>query len=449
MKPFEDTAHFAKIKRNIADLKKQIKRSARTMSQIAKGLSFLSQQSFINTLVDVVENRWDVDALDHLSYYGQLDKLHLNPIDFEVLLEDVLGGWLEERGGGWESPWEDDPDEAYDEAADELYRFEVAFDKAVAKAEKATKKPPKGAEDPRAALGMFAFANDRVDSGEVPPEPDTKVEKQLAKALDMHFDDNQRLGVKFSNMIKGYLKRNMYKDVLKKPPKGSVLYRGMGVSADWLAKFLKRETFPERGEVSGNFTFRPKTGAGSASWSDDPRIANDFSTGKDDVSVILHAKASSNPDSFVMGSGGLYKLVFAEHYSHEDEVIGLGAINVSKVAWEVESLATWRVELPKSQLSELIRTLNEKTIDRSFDTPYGLGMSNVTHVMWTAIAEAEKKRLFHKNQKKGKKMYWSFGELPEKLQREINARSMSFAWDQLEKLATKQQHRVSKKGKKK
>jgi len=212
--------------------------------------------------------------------------------------------------------------------------------RSVARIQKQIDKHPY-AEKPNSPLGRFAFATDRVDPKEVPFEINTPLEDQLLKALRAHFDLNKNMSDEQADVFKSMLKKGKYKDVIHEPSSDK-LYRGMSVSKAWLKKLLKTPSIKRNGTLEKRFLFRPKHGSAS-SWTNSSKVAWNFtsnsylSSGKEgQVSVVLVAKVSDNPNKFVEGPNGLYKLAVAYDVKSEQESIGFGTIKVSEIQWRLD-----------------------------------------------------------------------------------------------------------------
>jgi hypothetical protein len=193
----------------------------------------------------------------------------------------------------------------------------------------------KKAEAPSTApLGQIAFAPARDG---VPFEPNTKVEQDLYDALVQHFRGGHFLNSKQAELMRKILAKGLYSNVIHEPAVEFV-YRGMSVPKVWLAKALKvkPENLPRKGVMEKSFTFTPKQGE-SSSWTTSKSTASNFA---DDVSrdrpfsVIIYAEIDRNPNRFVAGPGGLYKIKGPSNYSDEKEAVALGNIKVSKITWE-------------------------------------------------------------------------------------------------------------------
>lgn len=206
-------------------------------------------------------------------------------------------------------------------------------------------------------FGKWAWPSARFDDekDKVLEEPDTPEEADALKGLRGHVINNRPMPDEAAASLEDALASGEYTDVIKEPSYDE-LYRGMSVPLSWLRTALKIEgdasvKLPRRGEEEGSFTFSPRTGA-SSSWTDNIYVAKNFANwslvreedpdtqelsdeDEDDyyASVIMVAPKSKNPDAFMAGPGGFYKLATVNRFADEDETIGLGEIKVSKIMW--------------------------------------------------------------------------------------------------------------------
>jgi len=193
--------------------------------------------------------------------------------------------------------------------------------------------PAKKAEAPKTApLGQIAFAPARA---RVPFEPNTKVEQDLYDSLLDHFHGEHFLNSKQAELMRKILSKGLYASVIHEPTT-EVVYRGMVVPKAWLAKALKIKPgkLSKKGSISKSFTFTPRKGE-SSSWTTSKRSAENFANQaqRGEVAIVLYAEVERNPNRFVAGPGGLYKVKGPDYYSNEKEAVGLGNIKVSKVTW--------------------------------------------------------------------------------------------------------------------
>lgn len=200
-------------------------------------------------------------------------------------------------------------------------------------AELKKKNPPEAAEDD--VLNQYAFAEKRPG---LPIEPDNKRERELYKALKRHFRDNNPIDPELANEISKILANDQYDSIFKKPTQEYV-YRGMSVSAKWLISALKIDNphdFKQSGSKEASFTFTPKDNREVTSWSVDHEKAMYFAHNYDEpgsYSIFLVAKTSENPNKFVLGPDGLYKVPGLDSHTGEKEAIGIGPIKVMKIYW--------------------------------------------------------------------------------------------------------------------
>jgi len=192
-------------------------------------------------------------------------------------------------------------------------------------------------EAPKSApLGRIAFAQHRIDK--VPHERNTSCEDELYSDIVAYFRNVKKIDKKAASDIKKCMRKGWYASVFKQP-KAMTVYRGMCcVTDEWLKKALGKKFDDSNDDlwhtVNGQFTFKPIGGV-SSSWTTDKNIAYAFTlqycNGR---SVLMYANTDDNQGSFAMGRGGLYRLDEPQLYSNENEVMGLGNINVCRIDWQ-------------------------------------------------------------------------------------------------------------------
>jgi len=135
------------------------------------------------------------------------------------------------------------------------------------------------------------------------------------------------------------LQSGRYCDVLKPPPPGSKIYRGMSVPRGWLMRALnvsyeEEDLVAPEGESSGaTFTFTPRNGE-SSSWSLSEDMAVEYSrrTHSSGWSIVMTAQV--DPDTMICGPGGFYRVKGLDVYVAEDEVIAFGPVKVTHLRWK-------------------------------------------------------------------------------------------------------------------
>ena len=72
----------------------------------------------------------------------------------------------------------------------------------------------------------------------------------------------------------------------------------------------------------------------ASSWTDDYGVAERFATGNPQgyVSMVLVADSSA-PQNYFIDAGPLYNYEFAAGFSNEDEVIGVGDLEIKEIIW--------------------------------------------------------------------------------------------------------------------
>jgi hypothetical protein len=185
--------------------------------------------------------------------------------------------------------------------------------------------------DRDAPLGKYAFPKLRSPGFEVPDEKNTKLEDQIGWALDDHFNDNEEFYPETAKELESILQSKKYDDILT-TPRYDVVYRGMAVTKEWAEKVIGKE-IRKSAEAEVNFVFEPRQG--SSSWTGTYEIAQYFAREKSDEEhcflAILYAKTYDNPNKFLAGKDGIYRLKEFEKYKKEDECTGLGPIKVYKI----------------------------------------------------------------------------------------------------------------------
>lgn len=194
----------------------------------------------------------------------------------------------------------------------------------------ATKKK-KEVVDSNEPLGKYAFPKLRSPKFQVPDEKNTKLEDGLEYAFDDHFNDNEEFDPKTAKELESILQNKKYEDILT-TPRYDVVYRGMAVTKEWAEKVIGRE-IRRSAEVEMNFVYEPREG--SSSWTGTIGIAEYFAREKSDNEncflAVLFAKTYDNPNKFLAGRDGIYRLKNFEKFEREDECTGLGPIKVYKI----------------------------------------------------------------------------------------------------------------------
>ena len=209
--------------------------------------------------------------------------------------------------------------------------------------------PPEAEKD--APFEEYVFADQR--QGKVPNEPNTYDEDQMFEALVNHFNDNVPISVEEVKQIKILLKNGNYKNIFHEPDT-TYVYRGMnGIKQEWLQNAVGEERWakyaskygPESvnkdlGVEEGDFVYTPRVG-GSSAWSVDEAKAVEFAKSKlggidrSWFSVCLIARVAENPNAFVTGPEGLYKVKQFANNDEEKEAIGLGELKINKIIWRL------------------------------------------------------------------------------------------------------------------
>lgn len=197
--------------------------------------------------------------------------------------------------------------------------------------------PPETKRSKFKPLDDYAFAPARNEK-DFPHEVNNATEAKLYRALVDHFNGSRNMTVEECALITKILEKGVYEKTFH-APKAKTLYRGMGMSMRALKKALnlgEDDQVPKTGSSSKSFTFRPKKGVGSSSWSSSMSTGFGFADDNPrDVKVLLEASVVKNKHHFVSGPDGLYDVHGLSDHSDERESIGLNDIKVSKVTWHV------------------------------------------------------------------------------------------------------------------
>ena len=199
-------------------------------------------------------------------------------------------------------------------------------------------------------------------------EKNTEIEDILRKMLDRHFNNNLPLPNKFIKLIQKMIKAKNYPDVFR-PFEGGKLYRGLRIpKAMFEEKFGE---FPEkpkwyqapmdwlsgvaRKQLQNKVKMSPETrdtgwyenqvgdweqhaSSMASSWTKSFSAAKNFTKkkehhGEDSVGVILIAEPKAGANQFVDLSGIYEYFKLADHYAWEQEVISMGDVEISGIAW--------------------------------------------------------------------------------------------------------------------
>lgn len=191
--------------------------------------------------------------------------------------------------------------------------------------------------------GKFLFAPQR--RGQVPNEPNEEEENIAYLEIEDHIHNNQAISSKTIANLKKALESGSYEKILHEP-KVQKVYRGIKITHEGLEKLLQQENIPDKGAaildkmVSGRGDIE-----GASSWTVEFEIAKEFASkgnlshfsnpDKKYYSLIFVANVRENPNKFITGPGGFYKVRNLNEFEEtEKEVIALGPIVVHKVYWD-------------------------------------------------------------------------------------------------------------------
>lgn len=185
-------------------------------------------------------------------------------------------------------------------------------------------------------FGRWAWPNIRVDGDPSEEhEPDTAEEDRAEDALFKLVNSNVPLDAGEARIILTALQSGRYRDVLKPPPPGSKIYRGMSDPKSYLSRALHLEEVPEEGETTTEtFTFTPRYGE-STSWTLSDEMARQYSRQSHSSGFELLMEAQSNPETMICGPGGFYRVKGLNTYTAEEEVIVIGPVSVTRLRWKM------------------------------------------------------------------------------------------------------------------
>lgn len=200
------------------------------------------------------------------------------------------------------------------------------------------KAPENRPGDPDPIFGRFLFAPER--KGEVPYETNTQAEFDAFLGLKDHIKINEPMPQDVALDLMGVLDDGSYSEILHEP-KEEYVFRGISMNEEGLRNMIRLppgEELKESGSAVINRMLKGSSrGEGSSSWSTNLASALEFSEAgySRPFSVVLVAKRSENPNSFLEGPNGLYKVKAFSSFTHEKESIALGSIRIYKVYWQL------------------------------------------------------------------------------------------------------------------
>lgn len=226
-------------------------------------------------------------------------------------------------------------------------------------------------------FGDYVFAPDR--KGQVPFEKNTDVEEKTYKALRSHILDNKPVDDETAFQLMSILSTDTYPSVIHEPS-AEYVFRGLCLRESALSKILGEQPSKDgqhSRNVSTTVSARNESG-NSSSWSADWEVAQNYSTVRksDGVfSVILVARVSDNPDTFIEGPDGFYKAKSLSRYAdQENETIALGSVKICKVywSWPVKNIIKIKGEFNMDDVAKmtsegLLRSLIRETLIKEID----------------------------------------------------------------------------------
>lgn len=239
-----------------------------------------------------------------------------------------------------------------------LNKLSGAVKKAIGDMEDATAGVPpdaaSGASDP--PFGQYVFAPAR--RGEVPFEKNTPEESHAFDQLKKHVVDNTPMDDESSLTLMQAMEDDAYPRIIHEPSEQYV-FRGISMEEAQLTRLLgENPEGPAGSKLVSKWVGSKGERQGSTGWSTDRAVAADFasSTSTKPYAVMLVARVKDNPDSFLEGPDGFYKVKPLGVYPSERETIALGPVKLYKVYWQ-DNAGRYR-EFDKSVVEEsLLRRL--------------------------------------------------------------------------------------------
>lgn len=196
---------------------------------------------------------------------------------------------------------------------------------------------PEAPED--APFGLFAFPHERWRA-DLPPEPDTEIEKEVIAALMGHISAGgggigPPMGQHIIDVIKQCLTNGWYNRVFRYPQPG-LIYRGMHVNIGWMKDNIEGFDGSTEGESTGSrLTYRSM--GNLSSWSYNEHEAQRWARWGSEPSVILTARTGDNLGMFLDALQLYQQIPRASRYGSEREVVGLGDVRCSSIKWHLGS----------------------------------------------------------------------------------------------------------------
>ena len=189
-------------------------------------------------------------------------------------------------------------------------------------------------------LGQIAFGEERVDN--VPPEPDTRLEKELLQSIDYYIGNHLKMQFEPDQVetIRSVIRAGDYKKIFV-PASGKV-YRGLVISRRNFLKMYPQlekkleDSGPHRAfNVRINGTLVPRRADGVSSWTTDFSVAREFgSVSRGDSMVVVYTADAEKNTGSLFDLSNLYRLVRipnATRRQNESEVLGFGPIKFSHI----------------------------------------------------------------------------------------------------------------------
>lgn len=255
------------------------------------------------------------------------------------------------------------------EAENFLARFSEAcaatlarFNKADAPSEAAP-----GLENP--VFGKYVFAP--VRRKDVPAEENTPEEQHAYDELRRHVADNTPMDDESALTLMQAMEDGAYPSIIHEPT-SEYVFRGVALDTATLTKILGEKPSTEGSKLVTKWVGARGERQGSTGWSTNKTSALGFSYAREDkpYSVIFVARTKDNPDTFLEGPNGFYKVRPLGQYSSEKETIALGPAKIFKVYWRYSDYGAKIKDDAIEESRKLFRNFIKETLEDA--APEGL-----------------------------------------------------------------------------
>lgn len=194
--------------------------------------------------------------------------------------------------------------------------------------------PPELAPGKEPIFGDYVFSPYRKTS--VPFEENTPEEEVAFQALSNHVG-GPPIPEEAGLVLMQALDDESYPSILHEPS-AEYVFRGMCVSPSQLENLIGEPGSQAGSKPVTKWVGSHETQRGGTSWTVNKTVASGYSfphPPKTPYAVVLVARVKDNPDTFLEGPGGFYKVKALSRDSWEDESIALGPVKTYRVYWRL------------------------------------------------------------------------------------------------------------------